>query len=155
VTELFTRVDLKEPEIFNDSSCLQTMGNLIKAILRRAVLGMVCLGCILSRVASAGPEAAKITMDYVMQRALERAQKPFHSPKGELPDFLKADKLDYDKYREIRFRDDQALWAKDKLPFRAEFFHPGYLYEEPIHLNEFFGGYVQPIRFVQDFFDYG
>ena len=36
-----------------------------------------------------------------------------------------------------------------------EFFHPGYLYEEPVHINEFSPNYVQPIRFVQDFFDYG
>jgi glucans biosynthesis protein len=37
----------------------------------------------------------------------------------------------------------------------VEFFHPGYLYEEPVHINEFSLNYVQPIRFVQDFFDYG
>jgi glucans biosynthesis protein len=37
----------------------------------------------------------------------------------------------------------------------VEFFHPGYLYEEPVRINEFVSGHVQDIRFVSDFFDYG
>src|ERR1700722_16323088 len=100
-------------------------------------------------------ESADINLDYVAKKAEERARKPFRSPKHDLPDVLRADKLDYDKYREIRFRREQALWASEKLPFEVEFFHPGYLYEEPVHINEFSLNYVQPIRFVQDFFDYG
>jgi glucans biosynthesis protein len=107
-----------------------------------------------SRVAS-GAESAEVNLDYVAQRALERAQKPFHSPRADLPKVLRQDNLDYDKYREIRFRRDRALWSADDLPFRIEFFHPGYLYQEPVHIYEFTLTHVQPIRFVQDFFDYG
>ena len=44
--------------------------------------------------------------------------------------------------------------AGRRFPFRVEFFHPGYLYQEPVHVNEFTPTYVQPIRFVQDFFNY-
>jgi len=100
-------------------------------------------------------ESADVTLDYVAKKAEERARKPFHSPRADLPDILRADKLDYDKYREIRFRHEQAFWSAEKLPFAVEFFHPGYLYEEPVHINEFSATHVQPIRFVQDFFDYG
>jgi glucans biosynthesis protein len=100
-------------------------------------------------------ESLEVNLDYVAKRAEERAHKPFKSPKGSLPDSLHQDQLDYDKYREIRFRHDQALWAADKLPFQVEFFHPGYLYQEPVHINEFSPNFVQPVRFVQDFFDYG
>src|SRR5271165_4606159 len=103
----------------------------------------------------AGAESAEVTLDYVAKKAEDRARKPFHSPRADLPDILRADKLDYDKYREIRFRHDRALWAVDKLPFEIEFFHPGYLYEEPVHVNEFTFDYTQPVGFVQDFFDYG
>lgn len=102
-----------------------------------------------------GVESVKVTLDYVAKKAEERAQKPFRSPKADLPDVLKADSLDYDKYREIRFRSDRALWSADKLPFRVEFFHPGYLYQEPVHVNEFSATHLQSIRFVQEFFDYG
>jgi len=100
-------------------------------------------------------DSSDINLDYVAQRALERAQKPFHSPRADLPKILRQDSLDYDKYREIRFRRDKALWAADNLPFRVEFFHPGYLYQEPVHVNEFNESHSQSIRFSQDFFDYG
>jgi glucans biosynthesis protein len=103
----------------------------------------------------AASESAEVNLDYVAQRALERARTPFHSPRADLPKVLRQDNLDYDKYREIRFRRDRALWSADKLPFRIEFFHPGYLYQEPVHVNEFTLTHTQPIRFVQDFFDYG
>lgn len=102
-----------------------------------------------------GIESADVTLDYVAQKALDRARKPFHSPRADLPEFLRADALNYDKYREIRFRPERALWASDKLPFRIEFFHPGYLYEEPVHVFEFFKTHLQEVRFVSDFFDYG
>src|SRR5262252_9116233 len=98
-------------------------------------------------------EAADVNLDYVAKRAEQRAHKPFHSPRADLPDILRADKLDYDKYREIEFRHDKALWAADELPFRVEFFHPGYLYQEPVKVNEFTLTHVQPVRFVQDFFN--
>jgi glucans biosynthesis protein len=110
-----------------------------------ALAGNVCVGA----------ESADVNLDYVAQRALERARAPFHSPRADLPKVLRQENLDYDKYREINFRHDRALWLADKLPFTIEFFHPGYLYQEPVHLHEFTLTHVQDIRFVQDFFDYG
>ncbi len=100
-------------------------------------------------------ESAEVNLDYVAHKAYERALEPFHSPRVDLPRVLQADNLDYDKYREIRFRRDHALWTSENLPFRVEFFHPGYLYSEPVHINEFTLTHTQPIRFIQDFFDYG
>jgi glucans biosynthesis protein len=110
------------------------------------VLAVVLPGGVLAR------EFAEVSLDYVAERAEQRARKPFHSPRLDLPDFLS--KLDYDKYREIEFRHEKALWTQDNLPFRVEFFHPGYLYQEPVHINEFTINAVQPVRFVQDFFNY-
>lgn len=109
----------------------------------------------LTSVVSAPADSVTVNLDYVAQRALERAQKPFHSPRMDLPKVLRQDSLDYDHYREIRFRRDRALWGADNLPFRVEFFHPGYLFQEPIHVNEFTESHSQPIRFAQEFFDYG
>src|SRR5476651_838852 len=123
-------------------------------MLRRGCL-IFTIGVALAVRIAVGAESAEVNLDYVAQRALERAQKPFHSPRADLPKVLRQDNLDYDKYREIRFRRDRALWTADDLPFRVEFFHPGYLYQEPVHIYEFTLTHVQPIRFVQDFFDYG
>lgn len=103
--------------------------------------------------ALAAPEAAVVNLDYVAKKAFERAQQPFHSPQANCPAVLKN--LNYDQYREIRFRPDKALWSEDELPYRVDFFHPGYIYLEPVHINEFTAGYTQPIPFVEDFFDYG
>jgi glucans biosynthesis protein len=103
----------------------------------------------------AAVEPARVTLDYVLAKARERAEKPFHSPRGDLPKVLLADELNYDRYRFIQFRQGMALWSEENLPFRIEFFHPGYLYQEPVRINEFTSTHVQPIRFTQDFFDYG
>ncbi|HUA69408.1 MAG TPA: glucan biosynthesis protein G [Candidatus Saccharimonadales bacterium] len=101
----------------------------------------------------ASPESGEVNLDYVVKRAEERARHPFHSPRAELPKVLAN--LDYDQYRQIRFRRSQALWTEENLPFRIEFFHPGYLYQEPVHVYEFTATHWQPIRFVANFFDYG
>jgi periplasmic glucans biosynthesis protein len=97
-------------------------------------------------------EAVHVTLDYVAERAEARARKPFHSPRADLPAVLS--RLTYDQYREIEFRHDKALWAEEGLPFRVEFFHLGYLYQEPVHFNEFSLTHTQPVRFAPDFFDY-
>src|SRR5208283_5087406 len=120
---------------------------------RRSCLIVTVVMALTGRV-TASPESGDVNLDYVIKRAEERAHKPFHSPRADLPAVLRQDNLDYDKYREIEFRHDKALWASEDLPFRVEFFHPGYLYQEPVHVNEFTLTHEQPIRFVQDFFNY-
>ena len=77
-------------------------------ILGTALAGRACLGA----------ESAEVNLDYVAQRALERAKKPFHSPRADLPKVLRQDNLDYDKYREIRFRRDQraVVGGRPALP---------------------------------------
>jgi periplasmic glucans biosynthesis protein len=136
---------------------LQTGRNLLHVSLDRMMRFLTLTTALLlfvARPAFALPrlEAVHVTLDYVAKKAELRAHKPFHSPRADLPDFLK--KLTYDDYRQIQFRDDKALWKQEGLPFRVEFFHLGYLYQEPVHLNEFSSTHVQPVRFVPDFFDY-
>jgi periplasmic glucans biosynthesis protein len=123
-------------------------------MLQRGCL-IFTIGLALATQIAVGAVSVEVNLDYVAQRALERAQKPFHSPRADLPKVLQQDNLNYDKYHLIRFRDERALWTADNLPFRVEFFHPGYIYQELVHINEFTAMHTQPIRFVQDFFDYG
>ncbi|MGO8701625.1 MAG: glucan biosynthesis protein [Limisphaerales bacterium] len=98
------------------------------------------------------PPAARVNLDYVAQKAEARARLPFHSPRAQLPAFLSQ--MTYDQYREIEFRHEEALWAKEGLPFRVEFFHPGYLYQEPIHVSSFTPSTVEPVEFSPKFFNY-
>ena len=138
----------------SDGSCQKPMIQVFCFKMKRVACWILVLAGLLPGRTWARLESVEVTLDYIAKKAEQRAQKPFHSPRADMPDVLKADKLDYDKYREIEFRHEKALWAADNLPFRVEFFHPGYLYEEPVHIYEFTLTAVQPVRFVQDFFNY-
>ena len=74
---------------------------------------------------AASPESGEVNLDYVIKLAEERARHPFHSPRADLPKVLRQDNLDYDKYRQIRFRRSQALWGVENLPFPHRVFPSG------------------------------
>jgi glucans biosynthesis protein len=88
------------------------------------------------------------------ERAKLLATQQYQAPDREaLPKWMKD--LSYDQYRDIRFRPDQALWVQGNLPFRAMFFHPGYLFREPVKIHEYTSSHSQEVRFTPAFFDYG
>lgn len=90
----------------------------------------------------------------IQEKAKALAGQPYVAPSHDtLPEWL--NKLSYDQYRDIRFNPARALWAGDGLPFRAMFFHPGYLFRDPVMLNEFTGTHEQRIRLTEEFFTYG
>lgn len=99
-------------------------------------------------------EREDIGFSDIQSRARDLANKPFVPPdKDSLPAWM--NNLSYDQYRDIRFNPNQSLWAADNLPFRAMFFHPGYLYREPVTLNEFTKSHQQQIRLAEAYFNYG
>ena len=120
-------------------------------------LRLLLLGASLSPLfaAQAQVERADVDLNYVTKLAEDRARNPFHSPRANLPEVLLQKNLDYDKYRKIQFRHDRDFWAGANLPFRVEFFPPGYIYQEPVKIYEFAKSFLQRIRFVRDWFDYG
>ena len=89
----------------------------------------------------------------VALRAKQLAAEPYHRPEGKLPKDLQD--LDYDEYRDIRFKPDQAHWHADKLPFELQFFHQGLYYDRPVKISEINAGVVHEIKFNPDEFDYG
>ena len=99
-------------------------------------------------------EREDVGFESIQSRARDLANKPYEAPKRDsLPAWM--NELTYDQYRDIRFNPNQALWATEKLPFRAMLFHPGYLYREPVVLNEFTSTHQQQIRLAEAFFNYG
>ena len=99
-------------------------------------------------------EREDVGFESIQSRARDLANKPYEAPKRDsLPAWM--NELTYDQYRDIRFNPNQALWATEKLPFRAMLFHPGYLYREPVVLNEFTSTHQQRIRLAEAFFNYG
>ncbi len=99
-------------------------------------------------------EREDVGFDSIQSRARDLANRPYTPPDPKvLPEWMKN--LSYDQYRDIRFNPNQALWATENLPFRAMFFHPGYLYREPVILNEFTSSHQQQIRLAEAYFNYG
>ena len=70
-----------------------------------------------------------------------------------LPDGLAH--LDFDAWRDIRFRPDKALLGQDGGPFRMELFHLGHLYKRPVTINVLRDGIPAPVPYAANLFDYG
>lgn len=99
-------------------------------------------------------EREDIGFESIQSRARDLANRPYEAPAADLlPLWMRE--MSYDQYRDIRFNPNQALWAADGLPFRAMFFHPGYLYREPVAVNEFTSTHAQRVRLSEAYFNYG
>jgi glucans biosynthesis protein len=89
----------------------------------------------------------------VVARARALAAAPYANPENDVPQWLRE--IDYDQWRDIRFRPDRALWPGGRTRFRIQFFHPGFLYERTIRVNEIDSEGVRPIALSPSDFDYG
>jgi periplasmic glucans biosynthesis protein len=89
----------------------------------------------------------------VISRARELVGAPFEEAPQRLPDAF--DKLEYDSWRDIRFRPDRALLANGGGAFRLETFHLGFLYRRPVTVNLIRDGLPAPIPYSPNLFDYG
>ncbi len=100
-------------------------------------------------------------LEDVLAKARTLAAQPFQATPapdgkavpGQVPDWLL--KIDYDQWRDIRFRPQRALWHDERLPFQAQFFHPGLYYDRTVAINVVDANGVHPVEFSRDQFDYG
>jgi glucans biosynthesis protein len=93
--------------------------------------------------------------DTVGELAHRLAVAPYKPPARSLPPALLKPLFTYDQHRDIRFRPDRALWRAQGLPFEMMFFHPGWLFEFPVRINEVEAGKVRHVPFDTREFDYG
>ena len=113
----------------------------------------ILLVCSLLFISHAG-SAASFGLDQVTERARQLAATPYDSPPDVVPQWLRE--LDYDQFRQIRFRPERALWQDRKLPFSIQFFHPGFYYDRIIDVHVVKpSGQLAPVNFSPDQFDYG
>jgi len=98
-------------------------------------------------------KAQPFSTQWLVQLAEQASKKPFDASVPKLPGFV--EKLDYDAYRDVRFRADQALWREQNLPFTAQFFHVGSVYKRPVHIYEVADGAAREVLFETSLFDYG
>lgn len=98
--------------------------------------------------------AAAIGLDDIAARAGALAGKPYQPAPETLPDELR--RLNYDQYRDIRFKPERAHWRKEGLPFELMFFHLGKFQTQAVQINEIDEqGKARHIAFDRRDFDYG
>jgi len=101
----------------------------------------------------AAPPAPRFGYEDVVRRARELAAAPYDTTPPRLPEEL--EKLDFDAWRDIRFRADKALLASSGGPFRLQLFMLGHLFKRPVTVNTIRDGIATPIPFSPTLFDFG
>ncbi len=91
--------------------------------------------------------------EVVIERARELAARAYEPQTGIAPEVLRN--LNFDQHRDIRFRQDRALFADSGSTFRLHMFHLGFLYNRMVALNVVRDGAVLPVPYSADLFDYG
>src|SRR5262245_14324914 len=99
-------------------------GNMVRNTRRQVLSGSVALALAaglgfpgLARAARLSGKSQPFSREWLVQLAEAAAKKAVDTTQPKLPAFI--DKLDYDAYRDVRFRADQALWREQNLPFTA------------------------------------
>ncbi len=94
----------------------------------------------------------RFTYENVLRRARDLSAMPHDAASSPLPEPLA--KLDFDAWREIRFRPERALLPQTS-PFRMQMFHPGFLFNRPVTVNTVRDGVPTPVPYAAALFDYG
>lgn len=89
----------------------------------------------------------------VAQRAEQLAASPYKKNESNLPKELVD--LNYDKFRDIRYKPEKSWWRDANLPFELTFFHQGWHYNQPVRINEVTKQGVSEIKLNPGDFDYG
>ncbi len=103
--------------------------------------------------APAPAQTTKFRFDDVIKRAREINLLPFNGAATSLPDSI--DKLDFDAWRDIRFRPERAFFPSADSRFKMQLFHPGFLYRRTMTVNIVRDGSPVPIPYTANLFDYG
>lgn len=112
----------------------------------------VMVAALLALVIAQGRQTT-LTFDAVIAQAEALARQPHVPVKPVGSPTLRG--LDYDAYRDIRWREEKTLWRKLGLPFQVQFFLSGHLHSKPVTIYQVNRDGAGPVRFSPDFFDFG
>jgi glucans biosynthesis protein len=126
------------------------MRHIITHRLRKRMLQTTGLASLL--LAASAAAGANFSFEDVTTKAQQLAAAPYQPP-PQIPQWLRD--LNYDQWRDIRFKPSQSLWRSEKLPFEVQLFHPGLYYDRGVVVHVVDQGQVTPLPFSTDYFDYG
>src|SRR5579871_1197294 len=95
--------------------------------------------------------AVAFSYDIFKQQARERAHAPYEPPPRPSPDVLQ--KINYEEWGKIRFRDAYALFANGPGPFPVTFFHLGLFFQKAVGMHVIENGQSRKIIYEQAYFD--
>jgi glucans biosynthesis protein len=87
----------------------------------------------------------------VQAAARALAAKPYVPDATRMPPALA--RISWDAYQSIGFRRSRALWAREGLPFRIEFFHLGMQFRRAVRMHEVVSGVAREIVYDASLFD--
>ena len=87
------------------------------------------------------------------QYAKALAGQAFTRDEGGMPEFLGT--LNYDQYRDIRYKLEKGLWRDEGLPYQIQFFHRGFTYKDRVNVNIVDQGKVTRVEYSPEMFDFG
>jgi glucans biosynthesis protein len=96
-------------------------------------------------------EAVPFSRSILLDLAKKLAAEPYKEP-PQIPDPWAS--LTFEQYRDIRFRQDRALWQNEGLGFSAALLHTGFLYRQAVALHVVSNGSARELRFSPELFDY-
>lgn len=96
---------------------------------------------------------APFTHETVQRVASELARRAYERPPDALP--KGAEDLDYDQYRQIRFRRERTIWRGEGLNFELQVLPTGWLFKMPVEIIIVDGGAVRPLSPDNSYFDLG
>ena len=103
--------------------------------------------------AAVGFSSSAFSHDTVKSLAENLAKKPFEERS------LKIERsgapLTYDEYRDIRFKQDNAIWRGKSSAFQLQLFAPGGLYNRPVDIHLVENGKVRTLPFRGENFEFG
>ena len=91
------------------------------------------------------------TYDLLKSQARERAHGPYVAPPRPAPDVLQ--KINYEEWGKIRYRDDFALFADGPGRFPVTFFHLGLFFQKAVRMHVVEGDKARQIIYDQSYFD--
>jgi glucans biosynthesis protein len=96
--------------------------------------------------------AMPFSREILIAHAAELAKHDYVEPAPPTP---ADERWTYDQYRAIRFQPAAAIYARQGRTFTIDLFHPGFIYEVPVHINLVTNGQAQRVFFDGEIFDYG
>lgn len=103
--------------------------------------------------AATGDASTPFDEDTVPALARDLATRAYVPPSRTLPAALDA--IDYDQFRDYRFRGEHALWRDGGAPFQVQLFHRGFIFKDRVDLHVVEDGRAAPLPYRRERFDFG